>query len=88
MAKVSFTISSSDASWALTATRGNKSLVRTVALPPGVVGAVAELLDQAALSAAISEINDQALNEARARAEQLRAELDELEAVLATHRRP
>ena len=86
--KVSFTISSSGASWTLSATRGNKSLVRTAALPPGVVTAVSELLDQPALAESVSEINDAALAEARARAEQLRAELDQLEAVLATHRRP
>jgi len=86
--KVSFTISSSGASWLLSATRGNKSLVRTASLPPGVVTAVSELLDQPALSESVSEINDAALSEARARAEQLRAELDRLEAVLATHRRP
>ncbi|HEU5268416.1 MAG TPA: hypothetical protein VFU36_00730, partial [Jatrophihabitans sp.] len=86
--KVAFTISSSGASWTLSATRGNKSLVRTVALPPGVVTAVSELLDQPALSESVSEINDAALSEARMRAEQLRAELDQLEAVLATHRRP
>jgi hypothetical protein len=86
--KVSFTVSSSGASWALTATRGNKSVVRTAQLSPGVVTAVAELLDQPGLSAAVSEINDAALAEARARAEQLRAELEQLEAVLATHRRP
>jgi hypothetical protein len=86
--KVSFTISSSGANWTLSATRGNKSLVRTTALPPGVVTAVSELLDQPALSDSVSEINDVALAEAQARAEQLRAELDQLEAVLATHRRP
>ena len=86
--KVSFTVSSSGASWALTATRGNKNVVRTAQLSPGVVTAVAELLDHPGLSAAVSEINDAALAEARARAEQLRAELEQLEAVLATHRRP
>jgi hypothetical protein len=53
-----------------------------------VVSAVADLLSQSALSDAVSEINDAALAEARARAEQLRAELDQLEAVLALHRRP
>lgn len=85
---VSFTVSSSGASWTVTATRGNKALVRNVGLPPGVVSALAELLGQPALAEAVSEINDAALAEARARAEQLRAELDQLEAVLATHRRP
>jgi hypothetical protein len=87
-AKVSFTVTSSGANWALTATRGAKNLIRGAQLPPGVVTAVADLLSQPALSDAVSEINDAALAEARARAEQLRAELDELEAVLALHRRP
>jgi len=86
--KVSFTISSSGASWALSGTRGNKNLVRNVALPPGVVTAAAELFGQPALAEAVSEINDAALAEARARADQLRAELEQLEEVLATHRRP
>jgi len=86
--KVSFTVSSSGANWSLTATRGAKNLLRSVPLPPGVVSAVADLLSQSALSDAVSEINDAALAEARARAEQLRAELDQLEAVLALHRRP
>jgi hypothetical protein len=86
--KVSFTVSSSGANWSLTATRGAKNLLRSVQLPPGVVSAVADLLSQSALSDAVSEINDAALAEARARAEQLRAELDQLEAVLALHRRP
>lgn len=86
--KVSFTISSSGASWALSGTRGNKNLVRNVALPPGVVTAAVELFGQPALAEAVSEINDAALAEARARADQLRAELEQLEEVLATHRRP
>jgi hypothetical protein len=86
--KVSFTVSSAGPNWSLTATRGAKSLVRGAQLPPGVVGAVADLLSQPALSDAVSEINDAALAEARARADRLRAELDQLEAVLALHRRP
>jgi len=85
---VTLTIASAGPSWTLTATRGAKNLAKAVPLPPGVVSAVAELLDQPGLSEAIGEINDVALAEARARAEQLRAELDELEAVLATHRSP
>ncbi|HTZ42321.1 MAG TPA: hypothetical protein VMB79_00530 [Jatrophihabitans sp.] len=87
-APVTVTIASAGPAWSLTATRGAKNLVRNVPLPPGVVTALAELLDQPALSGAIGEINDVALAEAQARAEQLRAELDQLEAVLATHRAP
>jgi hypothetical protein len=85
---VSFTVSSSGANWTVGASRGNRSLARNVALPPGVVTALAELIGQPVLTEAVSEINDAALAEARTRAEQLRAELDQLEAVLATHRRP
>jgi hypothetical protein len=85
---VSFTVSSSGASWTVGASRGNRALARNIALPPGVVTALAELIGQPALTEAVSEINDAALAEARTRAEQLRAELDQLEAVLATHRRP
>jgi hypothetical protein len=85
---VTVTLASSGPAWTLTVTRGAKSLAKSVPLPPGLVTAVADLLDQPALSAAVSEINDVALAEAQARAEQLRAELDQLEAVLATHRAP
>ena len=85
---MSFTVSSSGASWTVGASRGNRALARNIALPPGVVTALAELIGQPALTEAVSEINDAALAEARTRAQQLRAELDQLEAVLATHRRP
>lgn len=88
MQKVTFTVASSGAAWALVATRGSKNVVKNVPLAPGVVDALAELLDQPALTEAIGEINDAALAEAQARAEQLRAELSQLEAVLATHHRP
>jgi len=85
---VTLTIASAGPAWTLTATRGAKNLAKAVPLPPGVVSAIAELLDQPGLSEAIGDINDVALAEAQARAERLRAELDELEAVLATHRSP
>lgn len=86
--KVTFTVASAGASWALTATRGSKNVAKNVPLPPGVVSALAELLGQPGLSEAVGEINDAALAEAQARADQLRAELSQLEAVLATHSRP
>jgi hypothetical protein len=86
--KVSFTVASSGASWAVSASRGAKGIVKNVAVRPGVVTALAELLDQPALRDAVAEINETARSEAHARAEQLRAELDRLEAVLATHRSP
>jgi hypothetical protein len=81
-------VASSGASWAVSASRGAKGIVKNVAVQPGVVTALAELLDQPALLDAVAEINETARSEAQARAEQLRAELDRLEAVLATHRSP
>lgn len=86
--KVTFTVASTGATWSLTATRGSKNVVKNIALTPGLVSALAELLDQPALIEAIGEINDAALAEAQLRADQLRAELSQLEAVLATHTRP
>ncbi|MGI8666319.1 MAG: hypothetical protein ACR2N4_09855 [Jatrophihabitans sp.] len=88
LAKVSFTVTASGASWSLSATRGAKSVLKNLDLPPGTVTALAELLGQPALIEAVAEINDTALSAAQLRAEQLRAELDALEAVLATHRSP
>ncbi|MEO7286214.1 MAG: hypothetical protein ABI140_04780, partial [Jatrophihabitantaceae bacterium] len=86
--KVSFSVTSSAASWSVTASRGAKGIAKNQPVPPGVVSAIAALLDQPALVEAVAEINETALSEAQARAEQLRAELDQLEAVLATHRSP
>ena len=50
--------------------------------------AIAELLGQPGVSEAVAEINEAARLQAQQRAEQLRAELHDLEAVLATHRAP
>jgi hypothetical protein len=86
--KVNVTLSSSGASWTVSATRGPKAVVRNVSVPPGVITALAKLLDQPALIEAVAEINETALAEAQDRAERLRAELAQLEAVLATHRAP
>jgi hypothetical protein len=86
--KVSFTVTSAGANWAVSASRGAKGIAKNLAVPPGVITAIAELLDQPALIEAVAEINNSALSEAQARAEQLRAELDQLEAVLAAHRSP
>jgi hypothetical protein len=46
------------------------------------------LLDRSEISAAVAEVNETALAEAESRAAQLRAELAELDAVLAAHRTP
>jgi hypothetical protein len=86
--KITVTITSSDASWSVSALRGTKSVTKSVAVPPGVVTAIADLLDQSGISAAVAEVNETALAEAEQRAAQLRVELAELDAVLAAHRSP
>jgi hypothetical protein len=53
-----------------------------------VITAIAELLAVQAISAAVAEVNETALAEAEERAARLRAELAELDAVLAAHRSP
>lgn len=85
---VSFTVASTGDSWTVSANRGAKGIVKQVPVQPGVVTALAELLAQPALREAVAEINQTALSQAQARADQLRAELHRLEAVLATHRSP
>jgi len=85
---VSFTVASSGDSWTVSANRGAKGIVKHAPVQPGVVTALAELLGQPALLDAVAEINQTALSQAQARADELRAELHRLEAVLATHRTP
>lgn len=85
--KVSFTVTSSGATWTFSGTRGAKGVAKNVGVSPGVVTAIADLLDYPGLVEAVAEINETAWAEARSRADQLRAELSELEAVLATHLR-
>jgi len=87
-ATVSFTVASSGDSWTVSANRGAKGIVKHAPVQPGVVTALAELLGQPALLDAVAEINQTALSQAQARADELRAELHRLEAVLATHRTP
>jgi hypothetical protein len=86
--KITVTVTSSGASWSVSALRGAKSVAKSVAVPPGVVTAIADLLDQSGISAAVAEVNETALAEAEQRAAQLRVELAELDAVLAAHRSP
>jgi hypothetical protein len=86
--KVSFTVTSAGASWSVSAVRGAKGIAKNLPVSPGTVTALAELLGQPALAEAVAEINETALAEAQVRADQLRAELADLEAVLATHRSP
>lgn len=85
---VSVTISSSGATWSVSASRGARTIAKNVPVTPGLVTAIAELLDQPAVSEAVAEINETALQQARQRAEELRAELSDLEAVLAAHQAP
>jgi hypothetical protein len=86
--KITLTITSSGASWSVSALRGAKSVTKSAAVSPGVVTAIADLLDQSGISAAVAEVNETALAEAEQRAAQLRVELAELDAVLAAHRSP
>jgi hypothetical protein len=85
---VTLTIASAGAAWAVTAQRGAKVVVKKASVPPGVVAAIAALLGQPGVDDAVAAVNDTARGEAEARAEKLRAELAEVEAVLTSHRRP
>lgn len=86
--RVTVTISSDDADWAVSAQRGTRSVLRKTPVPPGVIAAVARLLDKPAVTEAVAAVNDTSREQAEARAEQLRAELAGLEAVLDSHRLP
>lgn len=85
---VTLTIASSGSSWTVTAQRGARVVVKKAPVQPGVVAAVAGLLGEPAVDEAVAAVNDTAREEAEARAERLRAELAEVEAVLTSHRRP
>jgi hypothetical protein len=85
---VTITISSSGAAWSVSGARGGRAVVKPTSLAPGVVTAIAKLLTQPGISEAVAEVNDTARAEAEDRAAKLRAELNDLEAVLATHRAP
>lgn len=85
---VTITITSAGSAWSVTAHRGARTVVKKAAVPPGVVAAVAALLHQPDVEDAVAAVNDTARDEAEARAEKLRAELAEVEAVLSSHRRP
>jgi hypothetical protein len=85
---VTVTIASAGSSWSVSAHRGARTVVKNAALPPGVVAAVAALLNQPGVEDAVAAVNDTARGEAEARADRLRAELAEVEAVLISHRRP
>jgi hypothetical protein len=85
---VTITIASSGSDWAVSVQRGTRILVKHQAITPGAVSAVGQMLGNHELIEAISEINDAARFEAEERAAKLRAELDAVEAMLATHKAP
>ena len=87
-ASVTITLKSAGTSWTVSAQRGAKSVVKNVAVNPGVVSAVAGLLQVSSLEDAVAAVNDTARVEAEVRAEELRAELARIQAVLDSHRLP
>jgi hypothetical protein len=87
-ASVTISLQSAGTSWTVSAQRGAKSLARNVTVNPGVVSAVARLLQVSSLEEAVAAVNDTARVEAEVRAEQLRAELAGIQAVLDSHRLP
>jgi len=68
--------------------RGAKSVAKAVPVSPGAVTAIAKMLELPAITQAVAEVNDTALADAEQRASQLRAELSQVERVLAAHRSP
>jgi len=86
--KVTVSISSAGASWSVSASRGAKAIAKNVPIAPGVVTAIVGLLGQPGVADAVADINETARVQAQQRADELRAELSSLEAVLATHRSP
>jgi len=87
-ARVSIVLSSVDASWTVSAQRGSRTVLKNAAVNPGIVSAIAGLLDLPAIEDAVAGVNDTARAVAETRAEQLRAELAQIQAVLDSHRRP
>ncbi|HEV7205655.1 MAG TPA: hypothetical protein VGN18_13680 [Jatrophihabitans sp.] len=85
---VTITITSSGSSWSVAARRGARAVVKRAEVTPGAVAAIAALLADPSVEEAVAAVNDGARAEAEARADQLRAELAAVEAVLVSHRRP
>jgi hypothetical protein len=85
---VTVTIASVGATWTVSAHRGQRVVLKNAAVSPGIVAAVVALLGQPPIDEAVAAVNDTARIEAETRAEQLRAELAQVEAVLNSHRRP
>lgn len=87
-ASVTITLKSAGTSWTVSVQRGAKSIAKNIDVNPGAVSAIAGLLQVPSLEEAVAAINDAALVEAEARAEELRAELARIQAVLDSHRLP
>lgn len=87
-AAVTITLKSAGTAWSVSVQRGAKSVAKNVDVNPGVVSAVAGLLAVPSLDEAVAAVNDAARVEAEVRAEELRAELARIEAVLDSHRLP
>jgi hypothetical protein len=85
---VTITIASAGSSWSVSASRGARAMVKKAPATPGVVTAIAALLNLQEVEGAVAAVNGAALGEAEARAEKLRAELAEIEAVLVSHQPP
>lgn len=85
---VTITIASAGSSWSVSANRGARAMVKKAPAAPGVVTAIAALLNLQEVEVAVAAVNGAALGEAEARAEKLRAELAEIEAVLDSHQPP
>jgi hypothetical protein len=85
---VTITIASAGSSWSVSASRGARAVVKKAPAAPGVVTAIAALLNLQEVEDAVAAVNGAALGEAEARADKLRAELAEIEAVLVSHQPP
>jgi len=85
---VTITIASAGSSWSVSASRGARAMVKKTPAAPGVVTAIAALLNLQEVEEAVAAVNGAALGEAEARAEKLRAELAEIEAVLVSNQAP
>ena len=85
---VSLTFMSSGATWSVSARRGSRTVTKSAPVSPGVVSAVAQLLELPSVSEAVADVNDAALRVAEARAAALRAELAAVEAEVESHQHP
>jgi hypothetical protein len=85
---VTITLASAGSSWSVSASRGARVTAKKVSVAPGVVTAIAALLNNHDVEEAVAAVNGAALGEAEARADKLRAELAEVEAILVSHQPP